>query len=179
MNFINKLIIPISTVLIISACNTKKESEVIETKITKDTIVLPVENNEETVEGTYETKAEENDSGECRLTLQIIKTKNGYSYFLKTKSRELKGTATFKDQKNGEKYLVLEGIKWAEYEGDISNEEENDSVSDSKDLEIPVGISASYVKDTLTIQNSGNSMNYYTKLSECDRKYILLIKVQK
>ena len=73
--------------------------------------------------------------------------------------------------------MVLEGIKWDEYEGDISNEEENDSVSDSKpELEIPIGIDASYVKDTLTIQNYGNSMNSYTKISKCGEKYIQLIK---
>ncbi|MCP2026234.1 hypothetical protein L1276_001378 [Flavobacterium sp. HSC-32F16] len=168
--------------LILFSCTDKKTvpvSETSESATTKGTVTLEKAFNEKSIEGTYETKAEENDSGECRLSLQIAKTKKGYSYLLKTKSSELKGIATFKTQKYGEKYLILEGIKWAEYEGDISNEEENDSISDSKDLEIPVGISASYVKDTLTIQNYGNSMNYYTKLSDCDRKYIQLIKLQK
>ncbi|MDA6068145.1 hypothetical protein NJT12_00810 [Flavobacterium sp. AC] len=100
--------------------------------------------------------------------------------FLKTKLKKLKGIATFTKNESGEKYIVLEGIKWDDYEGDISREDENDSIADSKtasaEPEIPVGIDASYVKDTLTIQNYGNSMNSYTKISECDRKYIQLIK---
>lgn len=161
------------------SCNDKKT--VSETPIPKIvTVTLEKPFDKKLIEGTYETKTEEND---CQLSLQITKTKSGYSYFLKTKTRQIKGTATFKIQKYGEKYLILEGIKWDEYEGDISHEEENDSISDSetssKELEIPVGIEASYVKDTLTIQNYGNSMNSYTKLSECGRKYILLIKSQK
>ena len=165
------------------SCNDKKP--VSETPISKKivTVTLPKPFDKKLIEGTYETKAEENDSDDCQLSLQITKTKSGYSYFLKTKTRQLKGIATFKIQKYGEKYLILEGIKWDEYEGNISHEEENDSVSDSetssKELEIPVGIEASYVKDTLTIQNYGNSMNSYTKLSECGRKYIRLIKTQK
>ncbi|WP_244248529.1 hypothetical protein [Flavobacterium foetidum] len=71
---------------------------------------------------------------------------------------------------------MLEGIQWDEYEGDISNEEENDTISQTKEIEIPVGIGASYVRDTLTIQNYGNSMNSYMKISECGLKYIQLIK---
>ncbi|KRB59325.1 hypothetical protein [Flavobacterium sp. Root186] len=166
------------------SCNDKKNaSESPEPAISKNSVTLEKPFDKKWIEGTYETKPEENDSGECRLLLEITKTKNGYAYFLKTKTRELKGIATFKIQKYGEKYLILEGIKWDEYEGDISHEEENDSISDSKtstkELEIPVGIEAGYSKDTLTIQNYGNSMNSYTKLSECGRKYIQLIKSQK
>ena len=60
------------------------------------------------------------------------------------------------------------------------DEEDNDSITqsetDSKQLEIPVGIGANYATDTLTIQNYGNAMNSYTKISECGRKYIQLIK---
>ncbi|MFC4480257.1 hypothetical protein [Flavobacterium chungangensis] len=92
----------------------------------------------------------------------------------------MKGIANFTAEDSGDQYLILEGIKWDEYEGDISNDEETDSISDSKKqkkkLEIPVGIDASYVKDTLTIENYGNAMNSYTKLSECGEKYIQLIK---
>jgi hypothetical protein len=43
-------------------------------------------------------------------------------------------------------------------------------------METPVDIGATYVKDTLTIQNYGNAMNSYTKIEECGRKYIQLIK---
>lgn len=172
-----------AALILLSSCNDKKPVNVPKANIPKDTIALQTNNNESLIEGTYETKPEENDSGDCKISLEINKTKDGYTYFLKTKTRQLKGIANFITEKSGERYLVLEGIKWDEYEGDISHEEENDSISDSetssKELEIPIGIDAGYTKDTLTIQNYGNAMNSYTKLSECGRKYIQLIKIQK
>ncbi|WP_291147744.1 hypothetical protein [Flavobacterium sp. UBA7680] len=171
------------TLILLSSCSDKKPAAATEANIPKDTIALQTNKNESSIEGIYQTQLEENDSGDCKISLEISKTKDVYSYFLKTKTRQLRGIANFTTEETGEKYLVLEGIKWDEYEGDISHEEENDSISDSetssKELEIPVGIEASYVKDTLTIQNYGNSMNSYTKLSECGRKYIRLIKSQK
>ena len=132
------------------------------------------------IEGVYETQPESDNNDECQISIEISKTKTSYSYFLKTKIRELKGIANLTTNESGEKIIVLEGIEWDEYEGDISREEENDSIADSgtnsQELKIPVGIGASYTKDTLTIQNYGNAMNSYTKLSECGRKYIQLIK---
>lgn len=166
-------------ILIISACNDKKAEPLVE-KNTSDSVVIQKSTNKESIEGVYQTQSDPNYSDKCEMSVEITKTKDGYAYYLKTSSRKVNGKATFSTNESGEKYLVLEGIKWDEYEGDISNEEESDSVSDSKPepapLEIPVGIDASYVKDTLTIQNYGNSMNSYTKISECGRKYIQLIK---
>ncbi|PBJ12882.1 hypothetical protein [Flavobacterium sp. ACN6] len=126
------------------------------------------ENLKDEIEGTYTSE-------ECNLSLIISKIKNDYQYVFKTSVRTLKGKASYSKNSSGEKYIVLEGIPWDEYEGDISNEEENDSIP-AKELEIPVGIDAVYVKDTLTIQNYGNAMNSYTKISECGLKYILLVK---
>lgn len=159
------------------ACNNKPKPAA-PVKNPEKTIMDSVNKNEESIAGFYETQPDPENTGECKISVEILKEKNGYRYFLKTKLRELKGIATFTANESGEKYIVLEGIEWDEYEGDISKEEESDSVSDTnaKELEIPVGIGASYVKDTLTIQNYGNSMNSYTKISECDRKYILLIR---
>lgn len=169
-------------ILLLSSCNYKKPEPAPKEKKAEPK-VIPEQAAKESIEGIYETKPDENNFGECKISLEITKTKDGYSYFLKTKNRQLKGIATFTIEKSGGKYLVLEGIKWDEYEGDISNEEENDSISESgttsKELEIPVGIDVGYVKDTLTFQNYGNSMNSYTKLSECARKHIELIKSQK
>lgn len=164
--------------LILSSCNNKKPETPIENS--SQEVKVKTANSEELITGIYETKQEQESSDDCEISLEITKTKEGYTYFLKTKARQVKGIANFTKNESGESYLTLEGIKWDEYEGDISNQEENDSISDSettpKDLEIPVGIGAGYVKDTLTIQNYGNSMNSYTKLSECGRKYIQLIK---
>lgn len=159
--------------LILLSCNDKKPVAARKMNISKDTIALETNQNKDEIEGIYTSE-------ECDIYLKITKDKNGYVYFLKTNTRKVKGKAAFSTQESGEKYLTLEGIKWDDYEGDISNKEENDSISEPKtpaeEIEIPIGIDANYVKDTLTIQNYGNSMNSYTKLSECGLKYILLIK---
>ncbi len=169
----SKLIAVFIICLFITACFDKKKETIIQKEAVINEAIIPVQKNEESIEGIYA-------SNECDLSVKITKTKDGYMYFLKTSERKLNGKATFSKNESGEKYLVLEGIKWDEYEGDISNEEENDSISDSgkpaKGIEIPIGIDASYTKDTLTIQNYGNAMNSYTKISECGSKYIQLIK---
>ncbi len=162
--------------LLFSACKDKSKKATDENN-SKEVLIDLTNKNDESIEGLYKTEPDPNSTDECEISVQISKIKSDYVYFLKTKLRKVKGKATFSTNESGEKYIVLEGIKWDDYEGDISNEDENDSISDSKEaLEIPVGIDASYVKDTITIQNYGNSMNSYTKISECGRKYIQLIK---
>jgi len=180
MNPTKKLIYIAFIASLILACNYKKPEPVVGKNISKTVISLQTPKNEESIAGIYETQHEQNNTDECKISVELIKVKEGYLYTFKTKSRKLKGKAIFTTNESGEKYIVLKGIKWDEYEGDISHEDETDSISDSgaepKELEIPVGIDASYAKDTLTIQNYGNAMNSYTKISECDRKYIQLIK---
>lgn len=161
------------SVLIIFACENKKEIS-IPVKNNNDTIAtLPTIKNEESIAGTYQ-------GDECSISVEIAKARDGYSYVLKTNNRKLTGKATFSTNESGEKYLVLEGIEWDEYEGDVSHQDETDTLSDpkktNKELDIPIGIGFAYKKDTLTLQNYGNAMNYYTKLGECDAKYIELVK---
>ena len=165
-----KFLLLLVSFLSVNACNQKTEK----VTVTKNNEAEAVSENrlEDEISGTYTAEG-------CDISIIISKIKNDYQYILKTNTRNLKGKATYSKDDSGEKYITLEGIPWDEYEGDISNEEENDSVSDSKrgkELEIPVGIGALYVKDPLTIQNYGNAMNYYTKISECGLKYIQLIK---
>lgn len=177
MNTISKLTPTLLITLLLLACNNKPKPVVLQITPEK-TAIDSINKKSESIEGFYETKPEPNSTGECGISVEIKKGKSGYTYFLKTKLRKVKGIASFTKNESGEKYITLEGIKWDDFEGDISREEESDSLSNSstKEPEIPVGIDASYVKDTLTIQNYGNSMNSYTKISECDRKYIQLIK---
>lgn len=174
-----KITIITLSLLLFSACKDKSKN-VSDENNSKEVIIDSTNKNKESIEGLYKIQPDPNSTDECEISVEISKIKNDYVYFLKTKLRKLKGKATFSTNESGEKYIVLEGIKWDDYEGDISNEDETDSISDSKQasaaLEIPVGIDASYVKDTITIQNYGNSMNSYTKISECGRKYIQLIK---
>lgn len=175
-----KLICIVFITSVISACDYKKPAPVVKKNTSKTGINLQIPKNEEPIVGIYETQPEPNSTGDCKISIEIIKTKDGYSYSFITKSRKLKGIVLFSTNESGEKYIVLEGIKWDEYDEDISHEDETDSITDSrtepKEFEIPSGIDASYVKDTITIQNYGNAMNSYTKISECDRKYIQLIK---
>jgi hypothetical protein len=171
-----KITIIALSLLVFSACNDKSKS-VTDENNSKEALIDLTNKSDESIEGLYKTQQDPNSTDECEISLEIAKIKSDYVYFLKTKLRKVKGKATFSTNESGEKYIVLEGIKWDDYEGDISNEDETDSISDSKEaLEIPVGIDASYVKDTITIQNYGNAMNSYTKISECGRKYIQLIK---
>lgn len=173
MNTKNKLIPLLITILFFTACSDKQKTTTFQEENSKSAMKVPAEKSTELIEGIYT-------SDECDLSVQITKTKEGYTYFLQTNTRKLNGKATVAQNESGEKYVTLEGIPWDDYEGDISNEDETDSISNpektAKDIEIPVGIDASYVKDTLTIQNYGNSMNSYTKISECGAKYIRLIK---
>lgn len=155
----------VSFYLILNACNQKAETIPV-AENSKNEIIISEKNSQDEIEGTYQADG-------CDFSIIISKIKNDYHYTFKTNVRTLKGKATYSKNRSGEKYITLEGIQWDEYEGDISNE--NDSVP-QKELEIPVGIDALYVKDTLTIQNYGNSMNSYTKISECGLKYIQLIK---
>lgn len=158
--------------LTLLSCHQKTE-KVLKEKAEK-TITFPNESLSDSVKdsisGSYISKAED-----CAISLIISKDKKDYKYIFATQNRTLKGKAVFSKNSSGEKYISLEGIQWDEYEGDISNEDDSNS-DNSKDLEIPIGIDALYVKDTLTIQNYGNAMNSYIKISECGLKYIQLIK---
>ncbi len=151
--------------LILTACNQKAETIPV-AENSKNEIIDTEKHSKDEIEGTYQADG-------CDFSIIISKIKNDYHYNFKTNVRTLKGKATYSKNSSGEKHITLEGIQWDEYEGDISNE--NDSIP-QKELEIPVGIDALYVKDTLTIQNYGNAMNSYTKISECGLKYIQLIK---
>ncbi len=117
------------------------------------------------MEGVYK-----NDGSGCMMTLEIRKVRGEYQYVLQTTQRELKGRITFyRSLDENANYINLEGIQWAENNGDVSNEEDSD---DPKDLPLPTGIEGMLDDNEITIQNSGNAMNSYLKLQDCDEKYI-------
>jgi len=158
-------------ILFITSCGNKNNNSIIQEK--NKVIVL------DTISGFYKTEIDSNETEACELSVEIFKTKNGYGYHLKTDLRNVKGKVRFIKDNPNELYIVFEGIKWDDYRGDLSNETDDDETNDDVEketLEIPIGIEASVGIDTLTIQNDGNSMNSYTKIGECGRKYIRLIK---
>jgi len=163
-----KKIIPIIAILFFCSC---KKQSVIPIEETKSSI-KPVTNKKDSIEGLYSALIDSNNTDDCTLAIELIKTKNGYHFSLKTKARNIQGKAKLVSNGPDEKYILLEDIPWDEYEGDISNEE--DTIP--KNADIPNGIDFLYKNDTLTLQNYGNAMNYYTKLGECGAKYIQLVK---
>jgi hypothetical protein len=163
----NKFILFLLASVLIVSCNNQDPKTAIPKNDTIET--------KDTISGLYKTEIDSLYTDKCEISVSISKSKNGYLYHLKTDLRDVKGNVRLISEAPNELYLVFEGIKWDAYEGDISNQtDDNDTIT--KDLEIPVGIEAYVGNDTLTIQNDGNAMNSYTKIGECGRKFIYLIK---
>jgi hypothetical protein len=164
----NKLLSFFLAILFLISCGDKKTERTVSTTKIKE---------QDTISGFYTTQIHMDHGSKCDLSVQISKSENGYRYRLKTDLRDLEGKISFDRTDTNELSIIFEGIKWDEYEGDISDELEDDpSYEGTENIEIPIGIGARVGKDTLTFQNSGNSMNYYVKIGECDQKYIVLVK---
>jgi hypothetical protein len=127
------------------------------------------------IEGIYRTVNEEGETETCNLIIKLTKKNGEYYYNFKSVSRNLNGKVSFsRNIDNDEIYITLEGIEWAEYSGDVSNQD--DENYEEKELELPIGIDGSFAENEIIIQNSGNAMNYYVKLNDCGVKYIHLKK---
>jgi hypothetical protein len=129
------------------------------------------------IEGTYKAIVTEGDESEpCQLTIVIRKKDGKYHYTLTLPGKVRKGGVTISksdDLKQFTCMLTFEGIQWASYEGDISNEDEKHP---AKELELPVGITMGFMNNELTFQNYGNAMNSYTVIQECGQKFVYLAK---
>lgn len=126
------------------------------------------------IEGLYIQKPVEEGGEKCDLSLKIEKAKGKYYYTLSLQDTVIKGMVTVaknKEKSDLEYAVTLEGIEWASYEGDVSDESKP-----PQELDIPVGIGAVLLNKELSFQNYGNSMNSYTVLEECGQKYIRLVK---
>ncbi len=156
-------------ILFVVSCNQKPQHVP-----KKDTVVKKQALKEiDTISGIYKTDSIK----DCEMTLQITNRHGKYFYHLVTSERNIKGKVHFESDDPDEKYLVLEGIEWDEFAGDISGKLDNDEWSgDENPKDNPTEVSFSMQKDTLSSQNSGNAMNYYTVFGECGQKYILLTK---
>jgi hypothetical protein len=130
------------------------------------------------IEGIYKAesfKETGEDSNVCDMTVEIKKSKEGYNYKLTLSDTTYAGSVTIsKNEKDKSTFVTFKGIQWAEYEGDISNRDDNDDNRPS--LELPVDVGGQLLGNEIIIQNSGNAMNYYTVFSECGEKYIRLVK---
>lgn len=123
------------------------------------------------IEGQYLLEKNE---GNCTMELNIYYNKKQLSYRLETSTRRLHGDVliTLNEKRDGY-YITLKGIEWSEYGGpatpDKNEEQEEEPV-------LPQDVEGVLYENEITIQNSGNAMNYYVKLGDCDLKYIHLIK---
>jgi len=142
-----------------------------DTVTTKQKATIPA------IEGFYKAVALEGGESEaCELTIEIRKKNNKYFYTLTLPGKIKKGAVTVSksdDLKQFTCLVTLEDIKWASYEGDISNEDEEHP---AKELEVPVGITMGFINNELAFQNDGNAMNAYTVIQECGQKFVHLVK---
>ncbi|SDF91304.1 hypothetical protein SAMN05421827_10292 [Pedobacter terrae] len=112
----------------------------------------------------------------CALSMTIFKSKGVYYYHFKSSARNINGKVTF-SRSLDEKlvYINFEGIEWDEDSGDVtkSDDEESSSGNDS----LPTVVQGLLSDCGVIIQNTGNAMNRYVKIAECDLKYIHLKRV--
>jgi len=99
----------------------------------------------------------------CKMSILIKAEKQGFSYHLITSKRNLKGTALIGINGDGHQKQYFVQLK-------------DTSMDEPSELRKNPYISFSLSADTITMQNTGNSMNYYVQLQECDEKYITLVK---
>lgn len=110
---------------------------------------------------------------DCKFFLSLF-FKNGtlkYDIQINTKKHSGNAEIVLNERADGY-YITFKDIEWSEYLGAIDPEGTNSE----EDLELPRNIQGVLYKDEITIQNSGNAMNYYVKFGECDVMYIHLIK---
>jgi hypothetical protein len=159
------------------ACQSKPSKPVNVGKPTqRDTVKLVTKKPEILdITGIYYAVALDGQSESCDMSVEIKKDGSGYLYEISLNGEKTRGKATLQKGDDKQTYINFEGIKWAEYEGDISNDPEK---GDTTSLELPVGIDGVIAGDEITIQNAGNAMNYYVKFAGCDEKYIRLVKNQ-
>lgn len=90
----------------------------------------------------------------CKIDLKITNAKGEYLYLLKTDKRKKSGKIRFLRAEDAN-YIIFSGLPGDENQGNLEG-----VLSDGE----------------IAIQNYGNSLNNYTRLSECGAKYIHLVK---
>lgn len=122
--------------------------------------------------GTYKVDEKYN----CALSINIIKRKGEYHYQFKSVNRNLNGKVTF-SRSLDEKliYIDLHGIEWDEDSGDVTKDDGEESTASN---ELPTVVQGLLSDGEISIQNTGNAMNRYVKIGECDLKFIYLKRVK-
>lgn len=125
------------------------------------------------LEGIYEADTASAPSlPACHLRITISRNGEGYDYRIQTGLRDISGPLSVNSE-GKQVYITLENLPWAEYEGTVTTSADE---IPQRNKDVPVGIEAVWHEGEITIQNHGNSMNYYVKIHECDQKYIFLVR---
>jgi len=103
-------------------------------------------------EGTYKTDTAKG----CLIGLIITSQPDGYHYKIKTSLREQEGLLAITKTEEAV-YLTFTGLLGTEPKDEIEGQ---------------------YIGDKIVIQNYGSSMNQYLNFSECDIKYLELIRTK-
>jgi hypothetical protein len=120
----------------------------------------------------------QSDDTSCKIELNIKSNNNEFTYQLKTNTRQLHGDVMITpNEKRDGYYITLKNIEWSEYEGAVNFDE--DAIQEQEDIVLPREVQGVLYENEITIQNTGNAMNYYVKFGECDLKYIHLLKTGK
>lgn len=102
--------------------------------------------------GTYKTEAAKG----CAIELIVTKKSDGYHYKINTSAREQEGILQISKTEQ-DVFLRFDGLLGTEPKVEIEGQ---------------------YIDKTIVIQNYGSSMNQYLNFSECDIKYLELLKVE-
>jgi len=114
---------------------------------------------------------------QCALSVTISKSKGQYRYHFYSSTRNLNGKITF-SRSLDEKlvYIDFHGVEWDENSGDVTKDNNEESFSGNEQL--PTVVQGLLSDGEIVIQNTGNAMNRYVKIGECDLKYIHLKRVK-
>lgn len=135
----------------------------IEPKITKQTTLFEIA-------GNYIL---ENKDTDCKFNLRLYYKNDQLFYQLNTHTRKLTDKAEIElNEKKDGYYITFNNIEWSENEGALND----DGEQIDKEIALPTAVQGVLYKNEITIQNTGNAMNYYVKIGECDLKFIHLIR---
>ena len=174
-----KILFTFLAILLFTSCTDNKKKLENETSVSSKIDTASITHNNRSsasentlfdIEGSY---ALIDTATSCKLSLNLFYKSNELNYQLITNTKKYADKAIIElNEKKDGYYITFKNIEWSENEGTLNDEGE----PIDKEISLPQDIQGVMYKNEITIQNSGNSMNYYVKIGDCDLKFIRLIK---
>ncbi|MGY4385190.1 hypothetical protein ACVWYN_002226 [Pedobacter sp. UYP24] len=128
-------------------------------------------NERKNVEGYYVSEPMDGETENCALSVKIKNVKGQYFYAFNITGEIVHGKVKItKADDPKELGIVFKGVKWAENNGYVSRNAQNEK------FKLPNAIEGVWSESGIMIQNYGNSMNNYLLFASCGQKYINLVK---